>query len=209
MSKIISGQLKNNQKVLWLVPGGSAMKVTVKVARRLSKKHLENLTVTLTDEKYGPVGHPDSNWLQLKEAGFYLPGATLLPVLDGSDLATTVARYNNVITDAFELGDFRIGLFGAGADGHIAGIKPRSPAIDSEEMVSGYEWDDYTRITITPEAMLKLDEAVVYMIGQDKHPIIKQLAEQDLPVEQQPAQILKKIKKATIYNDYYDSQSSS
>ena len=37
----------------------------------------------LTDERYGPVGHPDSNWSQLLQKGFDLPQAKLVPVLTG------------------------------------------------------------------------------------------------------------------------------
>src|SRR3990167_11435143 len=86
---VLTEKLLDNKKVLWLVPGGSAMKVVAAVSRDLAIENLANLTVTLTDERYGPVGHKDSNWPQLEAAGFKLEGASLQPVLIDKDLEET------------------------------------------------------------------------------------------------------------------------
>jgi 6-phosphogluconolactonase/glucosamine-6-phosphate isomerase/deaminase len=202
LARQINRQLKTGG-VLWLVSGGSAIKVAVETNRRLLSNNLENLTVTLVDERYGSVDHPDSNWVQLKESGLALPKASLKPILRGESLARTTQQFAVTIKEEFDRADYKIGLFGIGADGHIAGIKPMSPGLDESQLAVGYEGDDYTRLTITPKVIATLDEAVVYMMtGKEKWPIVKQLAESDLPLQEQPAQILKRLKKVTIYNDY-------
>src|SRR5688572_30377315 len=84
-AKKIAGHLSKGRKILWLVTGGTNIKVAVSAGKLLKNQDLTNLTISLTDERYGPVGHPDSNWHQLKQAGFDLPGATMIPVLQGKD----------------------------------------------------------------------------------------------------------------------------
>ncbi|HSX18109.1 MAG TPA: 6-phosphogluconolactonase [Candidatus Saccharimonadales bacterium] len=202
LEETINTHLDMGQKVLWLVPGGSSINIATEVSKLLSRNHLSNLVVTLTDERYGPIGHKDSNWLQLKKAGFSLPKAKLIPLLGGDSLGAVVRRYNNVITDALKTVDYSLGLFGVGGDGHITGVKPGSSAVNSEDLAAGYAWEDYTRITMTPRAIKMLDEAVVYMVGEEKHEVIKSLGEENVPIEEQPAQILKQLKKVTVYNDY-------
>jgi len=198
----INERLESRQKVLWLVAGGSAIKVAAKVAKRLqTAKNLDHLIVSLTDERYGPIDHPDSNWLQLKQAGFDLPGAKLQLVLDGKSLEETAERYSQLLADDFKTSDYRLGFIGVGPDSHIAGIKPHSPAVDSDQMAEGYKWEDFERLTMTAKAIVMLDEVVSYMMGEAKHGVIKQL-DQELTLQDQPAQILKKVKEVTIFNDF-------
>src|SRR5690242_15322144 len=116
----LSQQLKAGKRVLWLVPGGSSIAVAAEVAKQLEAGNvpLENLTVTLTDERYGAVGHPDSNWLQLEQVGFELPGATMQPVLTGATRDETVANFAKTLDDDLNANDYRLGFFGIGPDGH-------------------------------------------------------------------------------------------
>lgn len=192
--------LSENHKVLWLTPGGSAIAVASVVSEQVKSIDLSGLTVTLTDERYGPVGHPDSNWLQLEETGFSLPGATLLPVLRGKDREATVAEWDATLRDQLKRNDYRFGLFGFGPDGHTAGILPNSPAVTSDQFANGYDAGNFQRITMTPLAIAKLDEAVVYAMGEAKRPVLEQLS-QTVDVPSQPAQALKQVPSLTIYND--------
>lgn len=201
LARRISGLLRRGKKVLWLVPGGSAIEVAASAAKKLKDEELANLTVTLTDERYGPDGHPDSNWQQLKEAGFELPGADLVPVLAGKNLEETTVRFNKKMKRCFEAADFSIGLFGIGTDGHTAGILPGSPAVDSPQLAASFKGGDFERITITPAAIAKLVIGIVYATGQAKWPVLDRLSE-EIPIDKQPAQALKAIPKLRIYNDY-------
>lgn len=193
--------LKNGKKVLWFVPGGSAISIVVEVSKLISATGLDNgLTVTLTDERYGPVGHKDSNWQQLLTAGLNFPHANLLPTLIGEDQATTVSSYTIKLKKAIEQADYIIGLFGLGADGHTAGILPQSAALNSSNLVVSYQATDFERITITPDTISQLDEALVYAVGASKWPQLDKLRI-DIEISAQPAQALKKVKKLTIFSD--------
>ena len=55
---------------------------------------------------------------------------------------------------------------------------------------------------MTPKTIKLLDEGFVYMIGENKWPVIDDLKEKDLPLDTQPAQILKQIPLLTIFSDY-------
>lgn len=197
----ISRRLATGEKVLWLVAGGSSIPIATEVSRRLGSADLKNLTVSLTDERYGPIGHPDSNWRQLEEAGFSLSDAQTQPILMGVALRKTAAHYAELLRADLALADYSLGFIGVGADGHVAGIKPHSPATSSRQMATAYESEDFVRLTITPIGIAQLDEVVTYAAGEAKWALLNQL-EKNLPISQQPAQCLKSAGKLTIYNDY-------
>jgi 6-phosphogluconolactonase/glucosamine-6-phosphate isomerase/deaminase len=201
LAGVITEQLTAGKKVLWLVPGGSAIAVAIAVSKRLHNTSLANLTMTLTDERYGPVGHTDSNWQQLKTAGFWLQDARMQPVLIDKDLDTTVKNFAQMLTEDMAVNDYCIGLFGMGPDGHTAGILPHSEAVDDEEFAHGYMAGEFERITMTPVAISQLNEAVLYVQGEAKWPMVDQLAT-DALFSEQPAQGLKRVAKLTIFNDH-------
>ncbi|HSX30230.1 MAG TPA: 6-phosphogluconolactonase [Candidatus Saccharimonadales bacterium] len=192
--------LNLDNRTLWLVPGGSSIAVTAAVCKLLEGEDLHNLYVTLTDERYGPVGHKDSNWQQMVDAGLTLPGARLVPVIGGQDRLTTTNTFNQTMQALLDGVEYRIGFFGVGADGHTAGILPGSPAVTAETLVTSYRGNDFERITITPKAIARLDAAVVYGVGHDKAPVFDSL-ESSRPLDEQPAQALKMVADLTIFND--------
>ena len=202
----ILDQLRLGKHVLFFVTGGSSISVCVRIAELLkaetNKDLIHNLTITLTDERYGPVGHSDSNWQQLIDMGFDLPGALLIPILTGDDRATTAEKFNKILNEEFMVAEYKIGLFGIGADGHTSGILPGSDAVKFEDLACGYDTPSFSRITMTPKAIEKLDEAVAWVQGENKWWVIKNLLEKDINITKQPAQILKKVPLLTIFTDY-------
>lgn len=200
LASLVSSHLAKDEKVLWLLPGGSSIAVAA-AAIRLIDGPTQNLTISLTDERFGPQGHKDSNWYQLEGAGFDFKNARKLPVLLGKNLQATAKNYSDLLKEAFKNADYRLGFFGAGADAHIAGIKPGSPAISSPGFAEGYKWDDFIRLTMTPNAIRRLDEAVVYMKGEEKWPVIDKIGSGN-DIDKEPVQILNDIAKVTIFNDH-------
>ena len=194
LEKLITG------KVLLLVPGGSAMQVAVKAAKIISGVGHADLAVTLTDERFGTPGHADSNWHQLLKLGFKLKNARLLPVLTGADIAKTTKKFNTMLGEELAGADYKIGLFGIGADSHTAGILPESAALDSRDWAVSYKTGKFERITITPETIKKLDEAVVYAQGPEKEKAIENL-NKDLDPRKYPAQLLKEAKRLKIFHE--------
>jgi 6-phosphogluconolactonase/glucosamine-6-phosphate isomerase/deaminase len=198
--ELLRQKLDYGEKVLWLVPGGSAIKVAATVSQQLRDIDLTNLTVTLTDERFGPVGHKDSNWRQLHEADFHLPGATMVPVLHGHTLQETTQEFARHLQEYCQGASYCLGFFGMGPDGHTAGILPGSPAVAATEWAASYQAPGFTRITMTPPAIAALSEAVVYAMGESKQEPLE-LLQQDVSLDQEPAQALKKVGQLTIFND--------
>jgi len=201
----VSNKLKSGKQVLLFLAGGSAIEAGVKIAEILKgntdRNLIKNLAVTLTDERYGPINHPDSNWHQLIEKGFDLPEAKLIPVLIGENREETVKNFNINLNEELTKEGYKVGLFGIGADGHTAGILPGSIAVDSKDLVCGYDTPKFSRITITRKVIEKLDEAVVWAQGEDKWKVLEDL-QADGDFKKQPAQILKKVPLLTIFSDY-------
>lgn len=195
-------ELQTGDQVLWLVPGGSNIPLAADISKRLPEDLTKNLRIYLTDERYGDVWHPDSNTRQLEEAGFDPKQATMVPVLSGDlSLQETTEHFADALADAFASSDVVIGQFGMGPDGHIAGILPGTPAVSSEDLAVGYPTDTFTRITMTFEAIKHVDVAFVYAFGDAKRPALENLQNDDLSLDEQPAQILKQLPEAYVFND--------
>jgi len=193
--------LQSGRRVFWLIPGGSAAQLAILVMDLIAPALRTKLHITLTDERYGPPGHEDSNWHQLELAGFNSTGAVSSPVLNGTDFLAATRSYNDYLDKELNSADYKIALFGIGADGHTAGILPHSVAADSQSWAEGYEAPNFYRITMTPAAIAELDEAFVFAAGEAKWPALSQLKD-SLDISEQPAQALKKADKLTIFTDY-------
>ena len=201
----VLNKLELGKRVLFFVAGGSSISVGVKVAEILrgypDKKLIENLTITLTDERYGPIDHFNSNYFQLMEKGFSLPQAKIIPILKDDDFNVTIKKFEDTLNEEFKIAEYKIGLFGVGSDGHTAGILPESNAVNSKDLAFGYNTLTFSRITMTPKAIEKLDEAVVWAQGKDKWGVLEDLAGAEEEILKQPAQILKKVPLLTIFSD--------
>lgn len=202
LESVIAGHLRKNQSVLWLVPGGSASIIALDVLRLLEKYDTSQLSITLTDERYGLPGHPNENWTQLMRAGFRPIEARTYRVLNGADVTDTALEYAKWLEAHRESADYAIGLFGIGADGHTAGIKPHTIAAQTSDTTSYFKGEDFERVTITPAFIAQLDEAVVYTQGSAKFPTIDRLLNESISVIEQPAQALKSTGKLTVFTDY-------
>jgi 6-phosphogluconolactonase len=200
----IQNHLKKDQKVLWMVTGGSAIKVAAKASHKLGNSNLRNLYVTLTDERYVPASHEDANWKQLQDAGFNLPEAQLRPVLSNQSIEQTTQHYANILQEVLSEADYKIGLFGMGPDGHIAALFPHFPQVDEEELyataLTNSPKPPPKRLMMTPRSIKELDEAVIFACGAEKKEALDNLGKKLKPSEQ-PAQILKTLPRLTIYND--------
>lgn len=190
-------ELSRHQRLLWLVPGGSAARIASLVSNRL--KRPANLVVSLTDERFGPIGHEASNWRLLIAEGFNFP-ANSYPVLVNKSLKETVKAFSGFLAKIKKQQLYTAALFGMGADGHIAGILPGSLAVASRQMAIGYQGQDYTRLTVSGVFASDLDEAFIYAYGPAKHTQIERLSTNISP-DEQPVQLLKHIPRVHFFND--------
>jgi len=199
-------ELFANKRVLWLVSGGSNVTLEVKVMHLLRDHcadRLKGLAILPMDERYGPQGHDDSNTQALRAAGFGPGEATWVDVLmHNVPLDQTIDFYNEVASTAISNASIVIGQFGLGADGHTAGILPGSPAaVDDVATVAGYEWRDYTRLTLTPHALKAVTAAYVLAYGSSKKQALEQLRKNDEELAQLPAKLLYNVPEVYVYNE--------
>jgi 6-phosphogluconolactonase/glucosamine-6-phosphate isomerase/deaminase len=192
--------LKNKQKTLFFIPGGSALSLIPPVLETLSPELFSFLSLTLTDERYGEVNHKDSNWQQFLEKTPKLP-QECFPVLQGKNKEDTENDFEMFLKNTSSHFEKRIGLFGMGADGHIAGILPESKAVDSQNLCVSYKGGDFYRITLTFKAFSLFDEIFLFAKGENKWPMIENL-KKDIPLPKMPAQIIKTLPMVTVFSDY-------
>ena len=197
--------LNNNKKVLWLICGGSnistAVKVMDSVQKSVSVEQIRNLKVMQTDERYGVIGHKDSNWQQMLDQGFNFNNIEHVSILRSLSLDQTVQEYGLEITKAFESADVIVAHLGIGADGHIGGILPNTPAVKDTNPTTGYEASPFTRISISFPYFRKINFAYVFAFGSSKQKAIDDLRNKQLSLNDEPCQILKEMEEVYFYTD--------
>jgi len=207
LEKRLASELKQGKHVLWLISGGSNIAISTAAMQALPVDDTKNLAIFLTDERYGAVGHLDSNAKQLLDAGFQTKEAVFVPTLaPGFSLEETRERYAQASQRAFEHADVIIAQIGIGPDGHIAGILPHSPAVDANGWVAAYKTPTYTRVTLTFDALRHVSVAYVMAFGDEKKPTLTQLRDKILPLAEQPAQFLKELPEVYLYNNQLNDQ---
>lgn len=199
IAAVIKQHLLQNEHVVWLLSGGSGAAIAVAASQRLAGVDLTNLSITMTDERYGPLGHIDENWQQIMNAGFSAPGATLYRPLSGIDLQATVTAWDTWLMNALDASNFAIGVFGIGSDGHTAGIKPHTSATTATGAIAAFSGEDFERLTITFAIIRRLNEIVIQASGSDKEAIVRRLLSGHATLDDMPAQILTTIPISTIY----------
>lgn len=195
--------LREHARVTWFVSGGSNMPITVNAMKDIPRDLTKKMNICLVDERYGDVGHKDSNWHQLHNLGFHKKEATLFPVLqnNGMTLKETTILFGETVRELLG-SSYTVAQFGIGPDGHIGGALPHTKAsAEKEHYTVGYKTDPFTRITMTPVAMSKLNEAYAFVFGHSKYEALYNLYKKNMSVEDQPAQVLKKINRSIVYND--------
>lgn len=203
LSQKIQSRLDSGKKVLWLLSGGSGIDICVRVAQALHVRDASMLFITLSDERYGMVGHAHENWQQLLDAGFSIPEAHLYrPLREGVNRHDTTELFRTWLDSTWNEVDYRIALLGIGDDGHTSGIKPQSPAVTAPESVIDFTGQDFERITTTARLLTRLDEAVVQSYGTSKHGAIARIVRDEGPLEETPGLVINRISTVTFFSDY-------
>ena len=203
LQKRLQQELANGRKVLWLLSGGSNVQASVTIMNALAPSDSRTLTMMLADERYGAVGHEESNATKLLAAGFDTKEGTLLPILmPNTSFSATRDRYDSLARQAFSESDIVIAQFGIGPDGHIAGILPHSEAVTSPEFVCAYAAEPFQRLTLTHHALKRVSAAYVLAFGQDKREALAMLNTKMVSYSDQPSQILKELPEAYVFNDH-------
>ncbi len=203
IARRLCDELESGKQVLWLLSGGSNIYIEVAAMKLITPDRQTKLTIMFSDERFGRIGHQDSNMQKLLEAGFAAGRATIVPTLTPSTrtLESTAEHFQSTVTTAFDKSDAIITQLGIGPDGHTAGILPHSPAVASKDLVAWYHADDFERVTLSFVALKKSTAIYAFTFGADRREQLERLRDQELPLAEQPAQILKQVSEAYVYND--------
>lgn len=192
--------LETYDQVLWLVSGGSNVKVQASIFAALPR-YSGRLVVLPVDERYGVYEHPDSNATQLRQAGF---GTTLEDVLASNlPFAGTVGLFTMRLRELAKTSDYIFATLGMGTDGHIAGALPGSLAVSSFDSAAGYEGPDFTRFSATLSFLKKCDEIALLVYGASKAPALERLRRNHETIIDLPAAALYGSGNVTVYNEIY------
>lgn len=189
------------------VSGGST---PVNFFKLLSQQDLDwnNVTVTLADERWVPPGHADSNHLLVEENLIQNKAADayLLPVFTGAPSALEGEPFCDELFG--RLGRFDVLLLGMGSDGHTASLFPQAQTLQTGlDMNSGRNaiavdpvTAPHERMSLTLPRLLRSDQVVVHITGEEKKAILDKAMELENVSELPIAAILQQQKvPVTVY----------
>lgn len=149
--------------------------------------------VLLSDERWVPADHADSNEKMLRDA-LERSRASYSKIVSFFDASSSIAERCAALDE--EIKDlpmpFTNALLGMGADGHFASLFPDASnlqaAVDLDSTSSFVPVDTanspYRRVSMTLPALLRSDEILLLISGEEKRAVLEQASEpgSELPI---------------------------
>jgi 6-phosphogluconolactonase len=161
--------------------------------------------VFLSDERYVPLDHDDSNFKMSREElldHVHVPSSQMHPVSTHLPAPEAALAYENRIREVFqveppEIPSFDLILLGIGADGHTASLFPETDALDVNDRLVIENWvpqQDAMRITFTIPLLHAARRVALLAAGQDKADAIARAIEAPRNLTATPSQCLRDAK---------------
>lgn len=180
MAELLANRLDNQSKASIIVSGGTSPKNCMAA---LAKTPLDwqRVQIALSDERWVPPDHEDSNEKLVRESLLVdeAASATLLPVY-AEDVSPE--ERCEILQNPLPVLPFACSLIGIGADGHFASLFP-----DAEQLALGLDVEcgrlympvttaasPHVRISMTLAAISRSDEIVLLFFGDEKLDVFKQ-----------------------------------
>ena len=200
-------------KCLVLLSGGSAVKSYLPLVEYIASGQATNLMIGLADERYGPVGHEQSNARQIGEqtslwSACEAAGVEYRLPLQGFSLEQSMLDYDTWLHHALAMCPIRIVVLGMGIDGHTAGMFPMSLdqfdelfIKNEDQFYMGYssktEFD--LRLTLRIPLLQQMTRVLLVAAGKDKRTVFDQAMNIDAEQEETclPVSCLRYVADAT------------
>ncbi|MGB5256456.1 MAG: 6-phosphogluconolactonase [Woeseiaceae bacterium] len=183
IAALLAHRLDNQNKASIVVSGGTTPGQCMSA---LSKMPLDwsRVQIVLSDERWVPADHEDSNEKLVREALLVdaASAADLLPVF-ADDLSPD--ERCDALQDPLPVLPFACSLIGMGADGHFASLFP-----DAEQLEHGLDVESgrlyipvtttaspHPRISMTLAGISRSDEIVLLFFGEEKLAVYRQALE--------------------------------
>lgn len=180
MAELLAYRLDNQGKASIIVSGGTSPRDCMTA---LAKAPLDwpRVQIALSDERWVPPDHEDSNERLVRESLLVGPAASaqMLPVYAEG---VTPQQRCDTLQDPLPTLPFACSLIGIGTDGHFASLFP-----DAEQLALGLDVESgrlyipvttaaspHARISMTLAGISRSDEIVLLFFGDDKLEIYEQ-----------------------------------
>lgn len=200
--------------ILLLLSGGSALQILEGVSDEVLGTHV---TLSVLDERYSTDPFIN-NCTQLKATDFFARTtkrgvqtfSTEVHEQTMTELSASWVHSLHVWKDKHPDGAV-IATMGVGSDGHTAGMFGGEYGVD----FSGPEWvvsysvpkevHEYTKRITTTYTFLKecVDEAIVYVVGEEKRPILERLTQSVCTTTDMPSCIFHEMQSVKVYTDIH------
>jgi len=154
-----------------VVPGGRTAR---QILPQLANVDLpwKTVTITLTDERWVPVDHVDSNEHLVHKTLIEATGATFIslktddasPNVAGPTVATRIEKIPS---------PFDVVFIGMGDDGHFASLFPQCDHGQKGQLVCFVDRPDYARISLTANHLLNSRLIVLPISGPEKRAVLE------------------------------------
>ncbi len=172
LASVLQEAISDRGQALLAVSGG---RTPQQVFRRLRQMDVDwgCVTLTLTDERWVPVDHPDSNERLVRS--YLLQGlvtaATFIPLFSDEDSledgqSACEARLKPMVLP------FDAVYLGMGNDGHFASLFPGDPAVDVRDSLCvavPAKESRLPRMTLSAQVILNARKVFLLFSGADKH----------------------------------------
>lgn len=168
------------------------------------------MDVGMVDERWGEFSqHSRSNELIIKNTG--LMGRIRWEQSNFHSILSPKPTYPDDEAASYELEllklfdiykDKVVAVLGMGVDGHIAGILPESPAVESEKNVAAYDSDDEfkQRITVTIKCIMESFSKIILLLDtEEKCGVFNKIMRFESSVNKHPVLSLKNLKDVTVF----------
>ncbi|MDQ5951276.1 MAG: 6-phosphogluconolactonase [Patescibacteria group bacterium] len=193
------------RKTLLFLSGGSCIEVATELLNLVPQNtSLQNLTVSLADERWVDAGSEDSNEQQLKQKNVLdqlaRRGAAFISYLAVAEEPQVAAKtLSKMYEELFTENENVVLLAGVGQDGHTLGMLPDTNAANffqnfsQPNLVTYYQLSNtqtnphVQRITLTLTAVAKMTHIYIFAVGENKRDALNHLLKKDAVVNEVPA----------------------